>query len=345
MARSSHQPPSTTVDYDSSASISGVHPDIIQTHILTRLDGPTLASAACTSSQLHSLASDHSLWANICHSTWPSTTAPRLRQLISSFPDGAFSFFSDSFPLLANIDSSFSASAGDQHNRPSELISAVDIYHGDKLIFSKVMETETETGWFMCSPFRVDLLEPKDVVPTPVNYPEAETCRDLGEELRLSWILIDPVGRRAMNLSSHTAVSVQRHWLSGEVHARFASILTGERGTASEFVQCGVVVTCGAGAEGGELQVREVSLQVEDMDGMHLNGKDSLIILERGLEGRKGRKGRRREEEGRRRYEEYLERKRERKEKKMRTEGTLDTLCVTFGVLGFFLFWLFILCR
>ncbi|KAK9921365.1 hypothetical protein M0R45_029876 [Rubus argutus] len=54
-----------------------------------------------------------------------------------------------------------------------------------------------------------------------------------------------------MNLSSHAAVSVQRHWLSGEVHARFASILQGERGTASEFVQCGMVVTCGAGSEGG----------------------------------------------------------------------------------------------
>ncbi|PRQ44041.1 putative F-box domain-containing protein [Rosa chinensis] len=345
MARFSHQPPSTTVDEDSSASISAVHPDIIQTHILTRLDGPTLASAACTSFQLHSLASDHRIWANICHSTWPSTTTPRLRQVISTFPDGAFSFFSDSFPLLANLDSA--AAAADHHDSPTELISAVDIYHGDKLIFSKVVETETVSGWFTCSPFRIDLLDPKDVVPTPVKYPvgqEADTCRYLGEELRLSWILIDPVGRRAMNLSSHTAVSVQRHWLSGEVHARFASILPGQRGTASEFVQCGIVVTCGAGSEGGELQVREVSLQVEDMDGMHLNGKDGLVILQRGLEGRKGRNGRR-GEEGRRRYGDYLERKRERKEKKKRTEGTLDTLCVTFGVLGFFLFWLFILCR
>ncbi|KAL6133680.1 hypothetical protein ACLB2K_065914 [Fragaria x ananassa] len=344
MAHSAHKPPSPTVDEDPSASISAVHPDIIQAHILTRLDGPTLASAACTSSQLHSLASDHRLWSNICHSTWPSTTTPRLRHLISSFPDGAFSFFSDSFPLLANLDSSSAAAAADHHDRPSELISAVDIYHGEKLIFSKVVETETVSGWFMFSPFRVDLLDPKDVVPTTVKYPEADTCRDLGEELWLSWILIDPAGRRAMNLSSHTVVSVQRHWLSGEVHARFASIFPGEKGSASEYVQLGIVVTCGIGSEGGELQVREVSLQVEDMDGMHLNGKESLVILQRGLEGRKGRKGRRKEE-GRRRYEKYLERKRERKEKKMRTEGTLDTLCVTFGVLGFLLFWLFILCR
>ncbi|CAB4317474.1 unnamed protein product [Prunus armeniaca] len=340
--------PSTTVDETSPASISTVHTDIIQTHILTRLDGPTLASAASTSSQLRALASHHPLWANICRSTWPSTSTPRVRQVISTFPDGAFSFFSDSFPLLTNLDAAATTLAPNHdQDRPCELISAVDIYHRDKLILSKVVETETVTGWFRCSPFRIDLLDPKDVVPTQIKYPagqESDTCRDLGDDLTLSWILIDPIGRRAMNLSSHRAVSVQRHWLSGEVHAWFASILPGEKGSASEQVQCGILVTCGE-SEGGELQVREVSLQVEDMDGMHLNGRDGLVILQRALEGRKGRKKSRREEEGKKRYEEYLERKKERKEKKLRTEGTLDTLCVAFGVLGFFVFWLFILCR
>ncbi|KAB2631771.1 F-box protein [Pyrus ussuriensis x Pyrus communis] len=232
-------------------------------------------------------------------------------------------------------------------DRPYELISAVDIYHRGKLILSKVIETETVTGWFRYSPFRIDLLDPKDVVPTHIKYPEgqeADTCRELGDDLTLSWILIDPTGRRALNLSSHAPVSVQRHWLSGELHAQFASILAGEKGTASEDVQCGIFVTCG-GSEGGEMQVREVSLQVEDMDGMHLNGREGLVILDRALEGRKGRKGRRRVGEGKKRYEEYLQRTKERKERKLRTEGTLDTLCVAFGVFGFFIFWSFILCR
>ncbi|KAM1977369.1 hypothetical protein EV2_014383 [Malus domestica] len=354
MACSSHLPPSTDGDKATSASISAVHPDIIQTHILTRLDGPTLASAACTSSKLQALASHQPLWANICHSTWPSTAAPRVRQVISTFPAGPLSFFSDSFPLLANLEPSTATATATSgiapkhdQDRPCELISAVDIYHRGKLILSKVIETETVTGWFRCSPFRIDLLDPKDVVPTQIKYPEgqeADTCRDLGDELTLSWIMIDPTRRRAMNLSSHAPVSVQRHWLSGEVHARFSLILSGEKATASEHVQCGILVTCG-GSEGGEMQIREVNLQVEDMDGMHLNGKEGLVILERALEGRKGRKGRRRVAEGRKRYEEYLERKKERKERKLRTEGTLDTLCVAFGVLGFFVFWLFILCR
>lgn len=211
-------------------------------------------------------------------------------------------------------------------------------------MFSKVVETETVSGWFRCSPFRIDLLEPKDVVLTPIRYPDGDnTCDQLSEEFTLSWIVIDPTGRRAMNLSSHRPVSVQRHWLSGEVHVRFASVLIGERGSSSEYVQCGIVVTCG-GSGSGDMQVREVSLLVEDMDGMHLNGGDSLVILERALECKKG-KGARREEEGKERYEKYLERKRERKERKVKTEGVLDMVCAVFGVIAFALLWLFILCR
>ncbi|TQD91874.1 hypothetical protein C1H46_022530 [Malus baccata] len=353
MACSSHLPPFAAADEASSASISAVHPDIIQTHILTRLDAPTLASAACTSSELHALASHQLLWANICYSTWPSITTPRVRQVISTFPDGPISFFSDSFPLLGNLNPTTTAATSSglapkhHQDHPYELISAVDIYHRGKLILSKVIETETVTGWFRCSPFRLDLMDPKDVVPTHIKYQEgleADTCRELGDDLTLSWILIDPTGRRALNLSSHAPLSVKRHWLSGELHVQFASILAGEKGTASEHVLCGILVTCG-GSEGGEMQVREVSLQVEDMDGMHLNGREGLVILDRALEGRRGRKGRRRVGEGKKRYEEYLQRKKERKERKLRTEGTLDTLCVAFGVFGFFIFWSYILCR
>lgn len=126
---------------------------------------------------------------------------------------------------------------------------------------------------------------------------------------------------------------------------RFASVLAGgDRGTSSEFVQCGIIVTCGS-SEGGEMQVRDVSLQVEDMDGMHMNGKDSLVILLRAMEGKRGNR-KKVEAEGRRRFEEYLEMKRKRQERKMTREGRLDTLCVTFGALIFVSFGLFLVfCR
>lgn len=206
---------------------------------------------------------------------------------------------------------------------------------------SRVVETETVTGWFRCSPFRVDLLDPKDTVPTPIGPPD-ETCKELGNDLTLTWIVVDPASRRSMNLSSNKPVSVNRHWLTGEVHVRFASVLAGGKGSSSELVQCGIVATCGSGAGGGEMHVREVSLQVEDMDGMNLNGRDSLVILQKALEGKRG-NGRRREEEGKRRYDEYLERKRKRKERRMKREGVLDILGVLMAVLvassGLFFWW------
>ncbi|GMP84276.1 hypothetical protein CsSME_00037864 [Camellia sinensis var. sinensis] len=309
-------------------TFSDVNRDIVEAHILSRLDGPTLASASCASSQVHSASQQDHIWTTICHSTWPSTATPLLRHLISTFPGGPRSFFSLTFPFLLPTTTAAASSP------PPVLISAVDIHYKNKLIFTKVQETETLTGWFRCSPFRIDLLDTKDVIPTT--------------EISLSWVLIDPVGRRAANLSSQKAVSVERHWLTGEVQVRFASILAGgnRRGPTSGLVQCGIVVTCGGGSEegAGMMQLREVSLLVEDMDGMQLTGKDSLVILHNALEGK--RKIKYREEEGRRRYREYLERKRERRERKLRNEGTLDMLCAAFGfgVTIFAAFWLFFIC-
>lgn len=325
-------------------TISAVHPDIIRTNILTRLDGPSLASAACASSQLYALSTEEDLWTDICHSTWPSTSAPRLDGVISTFPSGFRSFFSASFPLITSSEPPATSSSPGS-DPPSEIISAVDVYYKGEPIFCKVIETETVTGWFRCSPFRLDLLDPKDVVPTGIKYPEGEaTCRELGEDLTLSWILIDPVGRRAVNLSSHRPLSIQRHWLTGEVQVRFATILSnGERGSSSELAQCGVVVTCGE-SQAGELVVREVSLQMEDMDGTYLNGKDSLGILQRALEGKIGRRGRG-QEEAKKAFQVYLERRKGRKERQQRAEGALDMLFMAIGVLAFVTFCFVVLCR
>ncbi|CAK9140188.1 unnamed protein product [Ilex paraguariensis] len=337
------EPPTTTsIIRGATTEFSTVHPDIIEAHILTRLNGPALASLSCVSSTLHSLSTQDHLWFHICHCNWPSTVTPRVRHVISTYPEGGpRSFFSHSYPLP--IMHPTSTSSNSNSAPPSELISAVDIHYQNELIFTKVHETETVTGWFRCSPFRIDMLEPKDVVSTPIEHPNGDdTCTALMDDMTLSWILIDPIGRRAVNLSSNKPVSVQRHWLSGEVQVRFASILASnnQKGSVSGFVQCEIVVTC-SGSEGGEMQVSEVSLEVEDMDGKHLNGKDSLVILQRALEGKKG-KGKNREEEGRKSQRKFLKMKKERKEKKLRREGTLDILCVVFGVTVFATFCFFI---
>ncbi|GMJ09480.1 hypothetical protein like AT2G36090 [Hibiscus trionum] len=322
-----------TIDQNNATTISTVHQDIIETNILTRLDGPTLASVSCASTHLHALASQEHLWTNICHSTWPSTTSPRVRHVISNFHNGSRFFFSDAFPLATEPVASRDLS--ENFDLPSKLISAVDIYYKKELIFSKVVEAETVSAWFKCSPFRVDLLDPKEAVSTRIPHPDKDdTCRDLEEDMELSWILIDPIGKRAMDLSSHRPVTVNRHWLSGEVQVKFASVVGGGViGAATELVQCEVVVTCG-GSTRGEMHVREVSLLMENVDGMYLNGNDSLVILKRALDGKRG-KGKKREVERKKEVENFLERKKERKERKSRREGTLDMLCVAFGVLAF----------
>ncbi|KAL0426570.1 UNVERIFIED_CONTAM: putative F-box protein [Sesamum latifolium] len=155
------------------AGFSTLHPDIIEFHILTRLDGPALASAACCSTTLRRGSSQDHL-SSICHSTWPSTASPSLSQVVSTFPDGGpRAFFSHAFPLLAEANSTFVPSSSAP---PTELLSAVDIHHRGQLIFTKLHKTETGTEWFRRLPFRIDLLEHKDVVP-PRSTTQSETPR------------------------------------------------------------------------------------------------------------------------------------------------------------------------
>ncbi|KAL6966836.1 hypothetical protein U1Q18_032630 [Sarracenia purpurea var. burkii] len=320
-------------------TISAVQSDIIQTHVFSRLDGPTLAAAGCASSQLHSLSTDDHLWRSICNQTWPSTADPLVHCLISTFPSGHRSFYSDSFPTLHHRRRS-----PPNHNSlpPTPgLISAVDLRYQNRLILSKVQKTETVTGWFLSSPFRVDLVDPKETLPSPVKFQggDDKLLSDLEDNMALSWILIDPTRKRSGNFSSLKPVSVNRHWLTGDIQVRYAKILAGDR--RGEFFQCAVVVTCG-GKEKWELQLREVNLQVEDMEGKSLSGKDSLVVLQEAMESGKRRKGKR--GEGREMYAEYLLMKKEMGERKQRRENMLDMACIATGII-IFLAWTFVLMR
>ncbi|KAI3832600.1 hypothetical protein MKW98_002146 [Papaver atlanticum] len=316
----------------STTTISSVHSDILLNNILTRLDGPTLASTGCASTELYTLSTQQKLWSDICHAEWPSTTHPHIHHIISSFPDGPRSFFSDAFPLL--VPSSDPPKLQNYHRHeirssPGELISAVDIHYKDEIIYSKVQTTETLSGWFQYSPFRIYLLDPKFVVPTEIRF-DNDSCRNLAECLKLSWIVIDPTGRRAANLSSFGAVSVQQHWLTGEIELKFATIMASGGGNRDELAESEIVVTCG-GSSGGELHVTEVSLKMQDMDGSNLSGKDSLVILKNGMVN--GKRIAAKEDAGKKRYEEYLRIKKEREERKLRREGRLDAICISLAVL------------
>ncbi|KAL9441315.1 hypothetical protein AB3S75_019904 [Citrus x aurantiifolia] len=308
-------PPPVAETTVTSSSISTVHTDIMVNHIFKLLDASALASASCVSSQLHSLASDETLWTNICNSTWPSTDNPLIRRVISSLPNGPRSFFSDSVTnpdTISTTTTNSSSSSPVNLDRTSRLISAVDIYYQKRHVFSKVVETESFGNR---SPFRVELLNPRDTVPARIPYPVDERMMlELGDRFTLSWILIDPIRRRAMNLSSYKPVIVERRWLPGEqVHMRYGWVFysgPGEEGSATEYVKFGISLTWEE-CQSGVMHVTGVSLDLEDMYGSQMSGKESLAIIPKGMAGNRGSvKGR--EEEGRRRYEEYMEMRRER---------------------------------
>lgn len=112
---------------------------------------------------------------------------------------------------------------------------------------------------------------------------DEEWLRDLEENMRVSWIVVDPTRGRAANMSSRRAVSARRHWLTREVEVVYAAEMAGERHRETERVQCVVKVTC-CGKVGGELHVREVNLVMEDTEGGHVSGKEGLAILQRAME-------------------------------------------------------------
>jgi hypothetical protein len=81
-------------------SIASLNSDLFY-DILKRLDGPALASVACTCAAFCSISKEESLWENVCASLWPSTNREDVKSLISSI-GGFRKFYADCFPLIVN---------------------------------------------------------------------------------------------------------------------------------------------------------------------------------------------------------------------------------------------------
>lgn len=312
----------------SATTISDLHNDIIL-QTLSKMDGPTLAVASSSASLFRDLASNSGLWQNLCLSTWPSLSNPRLSSLLS-VPGQYRNFFSDSFPFPCSADKEVSTSYQEQTGKcfekdddentpplPGKLISAIDLFHKGVPVFSRVVDTDTSSSWFLTLPFRVDGLDKKDPDPYPMPVIDPE-------ELTLSWVVIDPESTRAINISSRRPVSIDRHWYTGETLVRFAIILR----------ECAVSVVITCAEETG--YVTEMNMRVENLDGMSMSGKGSLVILKAATEG--NRVGVKEEFEVKEKYEEFMRKKKERLDRKVRREGMLDLVCTGFGALMFLSF-------
>lgn len=306
-------------------TIGAVHTDVIETHILTKFDGASLACAASTSHLLHTLCNNENLWKNICNSTWNSIKHPLVQKTISTFPGGYRNFYSDAFPLLRP-----NPSRGHRRYQGNitELISAVDIQFGDDHVFSKVVVTKTDDKSFLHFSFWVDLLDKKkETVKIPLKFEgdENKCMLELQQNLKLSWIVIDPTRKRAVNVSSLRPVCVQPSFDGYDVQVIFATIISSDCAgvDSSELVECRIVATFGC-KEGKVLKFRQLNLYMEDINMRCLSGEKSLRILQEAMENGERKRGN--VKEMKEIYEKYVDSKEKKREGKKKKERMLHRI-------------------
>lgn len=350
--------------------------------ILRRLDGPTLATAACTCAAFCSISREERLWENVCSSMWPSTNREDVKSLIASI-GGFRKFYADCFPLIVNKEVSEyhwnkyleypeewteAEYYGDMDEfetiSPSDFVSIVDIRYKDKAICSKVLwgipNANGFNGWFYNCPFRIDILTTyaardddgegevtlsvSDGLP-PIFSMEKERkdgklWKELRDGLRLSWIVVNKKMKQAANLASWSPLGGQRHWPTDKDFViRFGSVLPAKDILPCRVVECILIMkfrVVHTEEEGVQttLKLTELSMQLEDMEGAHVNGRNSLLILKEALSCHRSKN-----------YSEVLESchlyskvQSELKEEKMRSESRLDRLCILSGIAAFITF-------
>lgn len=355
--------------------------------ILGRLDGPTLASAACTCAAFSSISKEEKMWENVCRSLWPSTDREDVSDLILSI-GGFRKFYANCFPLIVNKEVPVAQwdyyleypeewgeddYYGDLDEfdtiSPTDFVSIVDIRYKDKTIYSKVLwgipDADGFDGWFYNCPFRIDLLsysagdeDRNDKVTLSVadglsplisiekERKDGKLWKELHDGIKLSWIIVNKKVKQAANVASWSPLGGQRHWPTDkDFLMRFASILPAKDILPCKVVECILVmkfrvIQMGEG-DGSRttLQLTELSMQLEDMGGAHVNGRNSLLVLKEALSCRRSKN-----------YSEALEScnlyskvQSELKEEKMRNESWLDKMCIISGIAAFFTFWYCIL--
>ncbi|CAK7346614.1 unnamed protein product [Dovyalis caffra] len=325
--------------------------------ILRRLDGLTLASAACACAAFCSISKEEKLWENVCSSMWPSTNREDVRSLISSI-GGFRKFYADCFPFIVNrevIERQWNDSLeypeewtdaeyyGDvdefESVAPSDFVSIVDIRYKDKTICSKVLwgipNANEFNGWFYNCPFRIDLL----TYAARDDDSEGEVFLSVSDGLPpiLSMEKERKDGKLWMELWDGLR-------LNKDFVIRFGSVLSAKDILPRQVVECILIMKFRAIHTEGEgvqttLKLTELSMQLEDMEGAHVNGRNSLLILKEALSCDRSKN-----------YSEVLESchlyskaQSELKEEKMRNESRLDRLCIVSGIAAFLTFWYYIL--
>nr|XP_043637740.1 probable F-box protein At2g36090 [Erigeron canadensis]XP_043637741.1 probable F-box protein At2g36090 [Erigeron canadensis] len=241
---------------------------------------------------------------------------------------------------------------------PSDFVSIVDIRYKDKTICSEVIwgipNANGVNGWFSNCPFRIDLftftgrggdntggvtLNASDGLPLVFSMEKERKDGKLWQELcdgiRLSWIVVNTKSKQTANLSSWSPLGGQRHWPTDkDFLLRFGSILPAKDILPCQMVECIIAMKFQV-TEVSEFQtslkLTELCMQLGDMEGAHINGRNSLLVLKEALSSDRSKN-----------YSLALESchlyskvQSEIKEEKMRYESTLDQLWIFGGITAF----------
>ncbi|MCO5571250.1 hypothetical protein L7F22_024987 [Adiantum nelumboides] len=347
--------------------------------VLRRVDGVTLAKAACAGSMFHSISSNDQMWERVCNQLWPSTRDPEVKSIVSSL-GGFRKFYGSCFPLVINkqpfiFDSSDTISKDtidwfdDEEDMIEELsdtslddfLFIVDVVFRGKPVVSRVLHgipgAGNVHGWFSNCPFRIDLVSHCEEDEEEANESEMEGFstgtvviddlpmvisiekerkdgrfwKALWDDINLSWIIVNKKTKQMANLASWRPLGGQRHWPSEkDFLVRFGSILPAHEFLSPKIIQCSVVLKCRLlsnlemeeRGRTSSFMITELSLQLEDMAGMHLNGRHSLLVLKEVLSCQKSMN----HHKVLRSYGQYIRAQSEVRGEKFRSDGQVDVM-------------------
>lgn len=345
--------------------------------ILKRVDGATLANAECASSLFRSATREEHTWEELCSSLWPSTRNEEVRSLISAL-GGFRKFYTDCFPTVLHPERGSAIHCNLEFGKseelrseycdkelhsvsPSDFVSLVDVHYRDKAIYSKILwgipGAADCNGWFCNCPFSIDLLSSfhkaengegqgsislADGLP-PITSLERERkdgklWRELWNNIRLSWILVNRREKKTVNLSSWSPIGGQKHWPTDNVFL----LLFGSTLPAHNILPFGVVqgilemkyrISDDGVGDGSHttLKLTELGIRLRDVGGTHVNGRNSLLILKRALSCHRTMQY----DNVLASYHQFLKAQSELKEERMKNESLIDTLCALGGIIAF----------
>lgn len=244
---------------------------------------------------------------------------------------------------------------------PSDFVSLVDLYYRDKAIYSKILwgipGAADCNGWFSNSPFSIDLLTSFDkgengegqvnislqdglpqITSLERERKDGKLWSDLWDNIRLSWILVNTKEKQAVNISSWSPLGGQKHWpTEKDFLLLFGSILPAHKILPLGVVQGILAMKCripdddvGEGSD-MTLKLTELGMRLEDMEGAHVNGRNSLLILKRALSCHRTMNY----NNVLASYQQFLKTQSELKDEKMKNENLIDTLCALGGITAF----------